>query len=216
MTVIAGLDEAGKGPVIGPMVVAGAAFKEEHIPELDELGLRDSKLHTPRQRELLAKKIRGIASCHELVLSAAEIDARRERQTLNEIAVDMFADVLDVLKPDSAFVDAPDVNPQRFVRNLDANVSVKINITSEHGADAKYPVVSAASIIAKVRRDAEIEKIKRDIGYDFGSGYPSDAKTVDFLRLMLKKGKLPDYVRHSWKTVMKLRKENEQRNIGDY
>jgi len=216
MAVIAGVDEAGKGPVIGPMVVAGVAILGERIPELERLGLRDSKLHTPLQRESLASKIKLIAESYEFLISAAEIDSQSKSKTMNEIAVDCFAEVLNVLKPARAFVDAPDVKPERFAQNLAAIVNNPLEITSEHRADEKYPVVSAASIIAKVRRDSEIEKIKRDIGNDFGSGYPADEKTVEFLRNLVKKGELPDYVRHSWKTVINMRIEASQRNFGDY
>jgi ribonuclease HII len=78
-----------------------------------------------------------------------------------------------------------------------------------HQADAIYPVVSAASIIAKVRRDELIEELKKELGIDFGSGYPSDPKTKEFLIKWGKKhsGKFPEIVRQSWQTVENIREE---------
>jgi len=216
MAIVAGVDEAGKGPVIGPMVVAGVAIQQERLPELEKLGLRDSKLHSPRQRERLYVKIKSLTSSYELLLSAAEIDERRKRQTMNEIAVEAFAAVLDALDVETAFVDAPDVKPNRFRRNLGAAVLKPLEITSEHRADQKYTIVSAASIVAKVRRDSEIENLKHEIGVDFGSGYTSDERTREFLRSLLEKGELPDYVRSSWKTVSEMRGGMDQRLLGEY
>ncbi len=108
---------------------------------------------------------------------------------MNEIMVVCFAKVLEQLKPDIVYADAADVKAERFAENLlrqyaktSPDHAKKIKVVSMHQADAIYPVVSAASIIAKVRRDELIEELKREWCIDFGSGYPSDPpKTRGFL-----------------------------------
>lgn len=128
---------------------------------------------------------------------------------MNDIMVVAFSKVLANLHPETAYVDAADVNEKRFgVRLLDEyrksypDKAGKLSVISKHQADAIYPVVSAASIVAKVRRDELIEELKKKHGIDFGSGYPSDPKTKQFLGDWFKEhGEFPDFVRHSWKTA---------------
>jgi ribonuclease HII len=130
-----------------------------------------------------------------------------------------FSKVLEELKPDLVYVDAADVKAERFADNLrrqyaktSPDHAKKIEIISMHQADAIYPAVSAASIIAKVRRDELIEELKKEWGVDFGSGYPSDPKTKEFLLKWGKehRGEFPDIVRKSWQTVENIRKELEK------
>src|SRR5659263_24087 len=101
--------------------------------------------------------------------------------TMNEIMVVCYAQVLEELRPDHAFVDAADVIAQRFGENIKKKYTQEITITSEHEADVRYPIVSAASILAKVQRDMLVKELGEKIGEDLGSGYPSDAKTILFL-----------------------------------
>jgi ribonuclease HII len=201
---IAGVDEAGKGPVLGSMFVAGVMLDERRIHLLEELKVRDSKLVSPSRREKLAPEIEKIAGCFVVEITASQIDELREVISMNEILVSSYAKVLENLHPDKAFVDSPDVNAMRFAENIKKQCPYPVEIVSEHGADVKYPVVSAASIVAKVRRDASVAALEKKIGKPIGSGYPSDARTQGFLRALLKSGDaLPGYVRRSWKTVEK-------------
>ncbi|MHC1635819.1 MAG: ribonuclease HII, partial [Candidatus Methanospirareceae archaeon] len=135
-----GIDEAGKGPVIGPMVVAGVL----NFEGLEELGVRDSKKLSASKREYLAKKIKEATKCVVLELSAAEIDALREKFTMNEIITELYSEVLRRLRPDRAYVDSVDVDPERFANNLKKRYGGDIEIISEHKADEKYILVSAA------------------------------------------------------------------------
>jgi len=169
---IAGIDEAGKGPVVGPMFVAGVMISD--VAFLEQLSLRDSKAVSPKRREFLAGEIKKVAKYHILEVSAGQIDELRKMMTMNEIMVVSYAKVLKELKPDRAFVDAADVNPGRFAQNVREKYGTSIDIISEHNADAKYPIVSAASILAKVRRDAAMRDLEKRIGQEIGSGYPSD------------------------------------------
>ncbi|MBP2029738.1 ribonuclease HII [Methanohalophilus levihalophilus] len=204
---VAGIDEAGKGPVIGPMCIGGVLTDEENLHSIKNLGVADSKKLSPKRREDLFLKIEKYASkTFVLEISPSQIDELRKIMTMNEITVMGFSKVLENLQPDTAYVDAADVKAERFGKKLTesytVNVRKPLTVVSEHKADDKYPIVSAASIVAKVTRDRRIEELKKSIGKDFGSGYPSDRKTKDFLDNWVKEnGSLPDFVRHSWKTA---------------
>ena len=208
MTLIAGVDEAGKGPVIGPMCVGGVLTTD--VGRLKKLGVDDSKKLTPKKRERLSEQIKNIADkTFVLEVSAAQIDEFRKVITMNEVMVICFAKVLKELKPEFAYLDAADVKPERFGRLVGEKYGHKIEIISEHHADQKYPVVSAASIIAKVKRDALVKELSIKVGLSIGSGYPSDPKTKRFLEDWIHTHKeFPPFVRKSWKTVSKYGKSN--------
>ncbi|RLG25247.1 ribonuclease HII [Methanosarcinales archaeon] len=203
MTLIAGVDEAGKGPVIGPMCVGGVLTTD--MGSLKKLGVNDSKKLTPEKREKLSEQIKNTADkTFVLEVSAAQIDEFRKAMTMNEVMVICFAGVLKELKPEFAYLDAADVKPERFGRLVGERYGHKIKIISEHYADEKYSVVSAASIIAKVKRDALLKELSIKMGLSVGSGYPSDPKTKRFLEDWIRTHKeFPPFVRKSWKTVSK-------------
>ncbi|MCQ1535691.1 ribonuclease HII [Methanosarcina sp. KYL-1] len=215
--IIAGIDEAGKGPVIGPMCIGGVKIDESKSHILKVLGVADSKKLTPKKREQLATQIKKHADgFFVLEVSPSQIDELRKIMTMNEIMVVCFAKVLEQLKPDKVYADAADVKAERFAENLRSQYAKsspahakKIEIISMHQADAIYPVVSAASILAKVRRDELIEELKKEWKMDFGSGYPSDPKTRAFLLDWAREhdGKFPDIVRQSWQTVENIKDE---------
>jgi len=211
---VAGVDDAGRGSVIGPLVIAGILIEEGDIPKLVQLGVKDSKLLSPSRREALAIEIKRIAKKHAVVkLSPSEIDKVVEKGRklfrLNRLEAQAMAKVIELLKPDVAYVDASDVLEERFKQHILECLPFKVEIVSEHKADRKYPVVSAASIIAKVERDHEIAELKAKYG-DFGCGYPTDPKTLNFLRRCLENFKgYPEFVRKSWKPAKKIRREND-------
>ena len=199
-----GIDEAGKGPVIGSMFVAGVL----NFDGLEELGVKDSKRLSPAKREYLAECIEEATEVYVVEMTASEIDEGRKGHTMNEIMVEQFSEVIKYFLPDRAIVDAADVKPERFAANLRANYEkegdAEIEIISESKADDRYPLVSAASIVAKVHRDRSIRTLAVKIGAEIGSGYPADPKTIKFLKELLKEKDLegiPIYVRKSWKTV---------------
>jgi len=209
---VCGVDEAGRGPVIGPLVVAGVLVTEDRLPVLKSMGVRDSKLLTPRRREELSKVIRRVALkvCY-VDLNPVQIDEVVLRgvrlQRLNLLEARAMAEVIDRLTPDVAFVDASDVLADRFGRQIRELLSADSEVVSEHNADENYPVVSAASIMAKVRRDASIARLRERYG-DFGCGYPHDPKTRLFLLEWARShGSYPNFVRKSWKTARVLMSE---------
>jgi ribonuclease HII len=209
---VAGVDDAGRGCVLGPLVIAAVLMEEEELPKLARLGVKDSKCLSPTEREVLAVEIRRIAEDLDIKkLLPKEIDrvveTGRRLHRLNRLEAQTMAAVIRNVRPDVAYVDASDVSEERFKQHVLECLPVKIEIVSEHKADMKYPIVSAASIIAKVERDKEIAGLKEKYG-DLGCGYPSDPKTISFLQKCLKEfGKYPDCVRQSWKTAKKVRSE---------
>jgi ribonuclease HII len=206
---VAGVDDAGRGAVIGPLVIAGVLVKEEDLPRLREIGVRDSKLLSPHRRGVLATEIRNIVRNESVVkLSPREIDmvvtSGRKLHKLNYLEAQTMARVIEELKPDLVYVDASDVLEERFKQHILECMSFTVNIVSEHKADRNYPVVSAASIIAKVERDAEIAELSKELG-DIGSGYPSDPRTISFLKKCCEKlEEYPDFVRRSWKPAKRV------------
>jgi ribonuclease HII len=213
---IAGIDDAGRGSVIGPLVIAGVLVKEEDMPKLVELKVKDSKLLSPNRREKLAVEIKRIAERYSVVkLSPMEIDkvvmSGRKLHKLNRLEAQAMAKVIEMLKPDITYVDASDVLEERFKQHILEALPIKVQIISEHKADRKYPIVSAASIIAKVERDKEIAEIAKKYG-DVGCGYPSDPKTIRFLQKCLEEaGEYPEFVRKSWKPAKRTKNENALR-----
>ena len=218
---VAGVDDAGRGSVIGPLVIAGILIDEKELSKLVQLGVKDSKLLSPSKRESLAIEIKRVAQKHVVIkLSPAEIDKvvekGRKLHKLNRLEAQAMAKVIEILKPDIAYVDASDVLEERFKQQILEYLPFKVEIVSEHRADRKYPVVSAASIIAKVERDKAIAELKAKYG-DFGCGYPTDPKTLEFLRRCLEDFKeYPEFVRKSWKPAKKIKLENssQQTKLG--
>jgi len=211
-TLIAGVDEAGRGCVIGPLVVAGVMVKSEVLPILTELGVKDSKLLTPKKRELLYPAILQLTEkYHTVKVLPYEIDkavaSARRLHKLNRLEAQMMAQVIEALKPDEVYVDAADTVEHRFRNHIQECLKIKTTIVSRHKADRIYAVVSAASIIAKVERDREIANLKVEYG-DFGSGYLTDEKTVAFLRQLIEKNdEYPSFVRKSWKPAKRAKSE---------
>ncbi len=209
---IAGIDEAGRGAVIGPMVIAGVLVENDN--ELAELGVKDSKLLTPEQREKLYGEIAKMVKDYVVIkIPANAIDEMRKRYSLNVIEAMKMAEIINAIRPEKVFVDCPQVNTSKFVALLKSMVNSDVKIVAENFADAKYPVVAAASIIAKVERDREIEKLKEKFGFDFGVGYPHDEKTIEFLK---KFKEFPECVRKSWITAKEIQKENKQRKLEEF
>lgn len=205
---IAGIDEAGRGPMIGPMVICGVSVDSKKLHLLEKIDVRDSKVLSPSRRLKLKDRIEQIVDKIEIrTVSASDIDRLRKKKTLNEIEVSEFALIAKKLNPQEVYLDAADVKASRFgerVGKLSGLESKGTVIVSEHKADSKYPIVSAASIIAKVERDRVISEYHKRYG-DFGSGYPSDPKTVRFVRDLVRNGqRLPSIVRASWESVRKI------------
>lgn len=195
-----GIDEAGRGPVIGDLVIAGILCAPSEMDRLSEIGVRDSKQLSRAKRAEIYKMLASEFRYHVVRISPNEIDESRKKITLNELEGLKFAEVINVLKPEKAYIDCADVKPENFRLHMLKALKHKCELVIEHNADKSYPVVSAASIIAKVERDMGIAELAKEYG-DVGSGYPSDQKTIKFIEEWYKKNKsFPEFVRKSWKT----------------
>ena len=212
---ICGVDEAGRGPVLGPMVVAAVAMEDD--TPLRQMQVRDSKKLTPARREELAAKINECCRVEFQVVDHNEIDARGTKMSLNELEAVVFASLIDRLRADVVYVDACDVNEEHFRKMVGGRLSYRPNIICEHKADDTYPIVSAASIIAKTNRDRIISEIQAEIGQDIGSGYASDPTTIQFLQKWIKeKGDLPPYTRKSWATAKEALSSSKNAKLTDW
>jgi len=200
---ICGVDEAGKGAVIGPMVVAGVLVEDEEA--LREIGVRDSKKLSRRRREELFHRITSSCSVEVIEISAKELDEMMKERTINEILLDAHSKIIESLKPDVAYVDSVDVLEERFRDRLRRKLGCEI--ISKHGADELYPCVSAASIVAKVIRDRRVREIEKELKSEIGSGYPGDPRTRRFLEEWFREHRVPPpHARVSWETIKRFLK----------
>ena len=202
---ILGIDEAGRGSVLGPMVIAGVIVPEKMEKVLERMGVKDSKRLTANRRTILSRKLKKMFEYEIVVITAREIDEMRASGTnLNEIEKNAMESIILKLKPEKAIVDAVDVKAERFQENLRNDTG--FDVIAEHKADDKYIEVSAASIIAKAERDAQIAEINKEFikTGGIGSGYPSDPTTKKFLTNYTY-DEMPDFVRRSWATVAKMK-----------
>ena len=202
---ILGIDEAGRGSVLGPMVIAGVIVPEKMEKVLERMGVKDSKRLTPNRRTILSRKLKKMFDYEIVVISALEIDQMRaDGVNLNDIEKNAMRDLIIKLNPEKAIVDAVDVKAERFQNYLCESTGT--NVIAEHKADDKYIEVSAASIIAKAERDAQIAEINKEYikNGGIGSGYPSDPTTKEFLA-QYTYDEMPYFVRKSWATVAKMK-----------
>jgi ribonuclease HII len=210
--VICGVDEAGKGSVLGPMVVSAVGAPSEQV--FSELDVKDSKLLSRQKREDLFFAIEKTCRTATLIIPAEKIDAQRKEITMNACVARAHAAVIRRINPATAYVDACDVNPVRYAQMVREHLNdPPCDIVSEHHADQTYKIVSAASIVAKVVRDREIAVIARTFG-EIGSGYPSDPVTIAFLSSYMEQHhRPPTCARKSWKTIDNLIAEREQKTL---
>ncbi len=202
---VAGVDEAGRGPLFGPMVIAIASISREKEELLVRMGVRDSKALTPSRRRALRALLERVLDYYAVrVVEPAEVDEAVNKGQLNLLEARIIAELVrraaSEVELEVVYVDSPDPVPERFERLLTSLIGEGVRVVAENGADAKYVVVGAASIIAKTERDRIVEELKRKYG-DFGSGYPSDPKTREFAERWLREhGEPPPFARRSWST----------------
>ncbi|MCG1004082.1 MULTISPECIES: ribonuclease HII [Halobacterium] len=207
-----GVDEAGKGPVLGSMFAAAVVGSPDDLPD----GVADSKRLSPARRETLDERIREVCE-----VSVAEIPVERiddPETDMNALTVEAQANALGEIATDglAGYVDAGDVDEARFGRRVADGVTADVAVTAEHGADDEYALVAAASIVAKVARDSHVGAIAAEYG-DVGSGYPSDQTTRDFLREHVREhDALPGCARESWQTSRDALAAAEQSALGEF
>tara|TARA_B100000459_G_scaffold44347_1_gene22560 strand:+ start:15430 stop:16182 length:753 start_codon:yes stop_codon:yes gene_type:complete len=208
-----GVDEAGRGPVIGPLIVCAISIPSSDCHVLEEIGARDSKTLSKSKRDKIYKFIReeaiernwniGIVECEPF-----RIDHNSSVSNLNDLEVTLFSEAIknsnDNNDPGSIFLDACDVNQERFGNNVKSKLGPSWSdwrIISEHSMDSSNSLVAASSIVAKVTRDNAMQKLSNDIGIDLGSGYPSDPKTRSSINELISGENPHDCLRWTWSTV---------------
>ena len=196
---VCGVDEAGRGSVLGPLVVAGVRASRARLAGLQALGVRDSKALSPGRRAQLCRAIRAEAEVSVSVASPSSVDRAVRRHKLNDLEAERMARIVAKLGADVSYVDSCDVNAARFGRRV-SQLSGR-RVLSYHRADSRFTAVAAASVVAKVERDRLLERLRRS-GAAEGSGYPSDPRTMEFLRGYVRAhGSAPGSARASWKPV---------------
>jgi ribonuclease HII len=211
---VGGIDEAGRGSIIGPLVVAGVSIRESKIAQLNEMGVRDSKALTPKARARLFGEIMKVADsvCIHKV-NPIEVDDSVSLRGLNRLEAKVMAAVINDIGADEVYVDCCDINPERYRDYIGQHLKCSPKVYSMHHADAINVVVSAASIIAKITRDEEIRHIRSKYR-SIGSGYPSDNRTMRFIRrYVAKNGSAPEFARKSWKPLRLLLEQTAQRKL---
>ncbi|HLI45915.1 MAG TPA: ribonuclease HII [Geobacterales bacterium] len=205
MMITLGIDEAGRGPLIGPMVIAGCSFEEKDLLKLKELGVKDSKQLSVRSREKLYHAILNLAKGYRIyIVSPKEIDdAVSSKLKITGLEAQYMAKIISEIYADEIYIDSPMRDAARFLNMLKKYLGKEYNIICEIKADETYIQVSAASILAKVTRDKEIKFLQEKYG-DFGSGYPSDPRTVEFIKHCIEKNELPMEVRRTWKSLKRI------------
>lgn len=219
--IIVGVDEAGRGPVLGPLVMVAVAVSEDKIKKLEWMGVKDSKLLSSSVREEIFEQLRDVIDDFRIEVvepDAIDLSLEEEESNLNWLEADTSARLVSELDPDQIIVDCPSINiaayKAYFESKLSKAVKDKAELIVEHKADFNYIVVAAASVIAKVIRDRQVNKIKTEIGVDFGSGYMSDKKTQKFLEEY--HDKHPHLFRKKWKSYTNAVEKKKQKSLGDF
>ncbi|PIN75973.1 ribonuclease HII [Candidatus Woesearchaeota archaeon CG10_big_fil_rev_8_21_14_0_10_37_12] len=214
---ICGIDEAGRGCIIGPLVISGVTANLKELAQIEKSDVKDSKLLSPARREELYEFLQKF-TYEVLIVPPKEIDKYVLSETgenLNWLEAEKSVEIINRLKPDKVILDCPSPNLKAYKKYVaERLLNLDIDIVVEHKADLNNKIVGAASIIAKVIRDREIEKIRQHVGINFGSGYPSDPLTSAFLQKNWDKH--PEIFRHSWAPYQALVKKKMQKRLGEY
>jgi ribonuclease HII len=218
MGFILGINEAGRGAVIGHLVIAGLLIKDSKEKKLKEIGVKDSKKILPEKREEILRKIKKIADDYIILkISSKQLNKEMEKKNLNEIEITRIAQIINSfwMRKPKVFVDAVEANIEKFKEKILVKLKNKdIKLVAENKADDKFIVVGGASILAKVYRDKEIKKLNEKYGF-FGSGYPSDERTIEFLK-KLNRNKYDEIVRLKWIISKNILEERNQKKLNNY
>lgn len=198
---VMGLDEAGRGAVLGPLVVGAYWAPLDRLEAVRAAGATDSKRLSPARREALEAPLAALGGHAVVLVQAPQIDAGN----LNRLEEDAFAALIRATRPDRVVIDAP-CNPAAipaFCRRLLAVLEHHPELVVEPKADLNHPICGAASIFAKLQRDRELAALGQSVGGEgLGSGYPSDPLTRRWLSAAMASGTpLPSFVRQRWGTL---------------
>ena len=218
MTLICGIDEAGRGPVIGPLIVAGVLLNKEKEQRFKEKGVKDSKLLSHKVRCQLADFIKREADDYFIITVDVDeideaVDSELKNKNLNWLEADKAVEIINKLDPDVAVVDCPSSVPEKFKAYLQNKVDKEVELIVEHKADLNHISCAAASILAKCLREESMEKIQKKYG-NTGPGYPSNPVTQEFLKKNWEKH--PEIFRKSWASYKNQQTARKQKNLADF
>ncbi len=250
---VSGIDEAGRGGVFGPLIIAGLSLYESDLNELEGKGLKDSKLFTGltgrKKRNELALEIQEIAVDRTVKeISSEEIDktlAKRPSDNLNLLEIRNFYQIIKDLKSNRIYIDnlsspkytvneirnlihrKKDINKlviksrnkEEYSVSLSKDNQTKMKIVIATGADKKYSIVAAASILAKYTRDNRLREIEQNFqlpSLSLGQGYPNkmDKRVIKFLKDYQKqiKARSFPFIRYNWEwsTLQSILRQQEK------
>jgi len=221
MALIIGIDDAGRGPVLGPMILAGVLIHEKHHPILSDLGVKDSKLLQPKKRDAIALQLIQKFPFHVEITKANEIDSQiASGINLNWIEAIKSANIINTLAKDlteniKVIIDCPSPNIPAWHNYVLKNIHSpeKIELSCEHKADANHLSVGAASILAKHHREIEMENLRKLHNINCGSGYCADPQTKKFLQGDIEELESLGIIRKSWATWVKIKREKGQKSL---
>jgi len=217
MVYLIGVDDAGRGPVLGPMILAGVLIKDVEEGDLKKLGVKDSKLLLPKKRKEICDRIKEKYKWHAEVTFPKEIDESPNLNLTEAIKAGMVINSLmkGVNEKTRVIVDCPSVNLKAWCDTLNKFIEKKelVELLCEHKADFNHAVVGAGSIVAKEKREEEVERLKKELGVDFGSGYPADPKTKEFLQENWDNEKYSELIRKSWDTYKRIAERKGQKKL---
>lgn len=199
-----GVDEAGRGCVLGALYI-GAFIVDEGVTDADlhAAGADDSKRLSQKQRIQIRKALLPLGYGEVRFVTAEQID----KGNMNTLEEEVIAALVRKWRPDEVYVDAlghPATLPKVVARLARQVAPLTPKWVMEPKADQTYPIVGAASILAKTERDEALDNIRERYGA-FGSGYPSDPATKRWLESWSRAGKeWPDFVRTRWGTITEL------------
>jgi len=217
-----GIDDAGRGPLIGPMILAGVLVDAGQEKKLKKLGVRDSKVVLPDERVELAKAIKTGSLGNKVVKAfPEEIDASKNLNTLEAKKTGEIINSINSGKMRKekikVVVDCPSTNVVawretllKFIEHID-----NLEVLCEHKADANYVSVAAGSILAKSVREEEVAKLRKKYGA-IGSGYPSDPMTKLFLKERGEELRDSGIFRKSWATWKKVFPAAGQKTLAGF
>ncbi len=216
--IIIGVDEAGRGSVVGPMVMGLAGVKD--LKKLENLDIRDSKEMSKEEREKVFEDLIKVLDYYDYVIIEAKVinDMMSKNINLTNIELKFLKELLEKIEDDfELYLDSFSINKEK-IRQIIENFGIKNlrKIIVDFDADKKYKITSAASIIAKVIRDREIRKLEEELNIPIGSGYPHDERTRKFIEYALRNRKYLEYIRKEWQTVDKIREELFQTKLTQF
>jgi len=210
-----------RGSVLGSMFIGGVLIEEKDEDKLAKLGLKDSKLLSDRKREKFVPQIKELAEATLVKeLTAQQIDKLRQTISLNQVEIEVFLKLIEELKPDKVIIDLLGSNGDKFKLELKAKLGEEfeqLEVVAENKADVNYPLVSAASILAKSAREQNVRDIEDKYGIELKTGYPHDQLALQFMKDYLKEeGELPPEARASWSTCKRIVGEDEQAQFDSF